>query len=84
MVKLDGGTAQAIVGILTDAGRPLTRKDIADRLGRKRGLNPYDMTVLEALVTDGRILKVDARPFERQPLRIVPAYELAAPVDQTS
>lgn len=82
MVKLDGGTAQAITGILADAGAPLTRKQIADRLGRKRGLNPYDMTVLEALVTEGRIRKVDARPFTSQPLRIVPAYQLAGSADQ--
>jgi hypothetical protein len=80
MVKLDGGTAQKIIESLANAGAPLTRKDIAMQLGRSTGrLNPYDMLVLETLVTEGRVMKVDARPIESQPLRLIPAYRLADP-----
>jgi len=77
MVKMDGGTAQAIIAALAGADTPLTRKDIAAKLGRPGRLNPYDMQVLETLVTEGRVLKVDARPIDFQPLRVIPAYRLA-------
>jgi hypothetical protein len=77
MVSLEGGTAKAIIGILSAASEPLTRKDIAIKLGRSSGrLNPYDMVILETLVEEGRAQKVEVKPIAAQPLRIVPAYQL--------
>jgi hypothetical protein len=44
-----------LLEILQASGEWMTRKQIADELGRPSGLTPYDWQVLRELATDGFI-----------------------------
>lgn len=46
---------RVLLDVLRSADQPMTRREIAARIGRQRTLNPYDLGTLKALVSAGLV-----------------------------
>lgn len=57
MTQEISGLQQAILGVLRESNKPLSRSEIADAIGRPNRLVPYDVEMLEGLVEMGLVLK---------------------------
>lgn len=51
----------AILIVLTEASKPMSRSEIAEAIGRPNRLVPHDIDMLESLVDMGLVLKTEVK-----------------------